>query len=673
MISEVLGQAAAGTIKVFVLAGDESVLEQGAVDDRTDGVHEDFYPHPVPTAGENRKHVMADVYAVPYAPGMDLAALTPVATAEVEIGGQRMRRADPKSRGRVPVPMATFPEKAFLDGHATVLRGYVSVKTSGRYELLPGEGDSAFNATTLEGQEVYRQDVDKQKPQVTPVALESGKRYAFQTVFFKKPGHAFRLPQVDRPGTLETVARQNPAYAFLKDAEGNWARRDDAVIYDAHPIHNNTEAPARPLGGVVKTDGPEGGWRMGIDMMLGHRLGDAFDDPVMIIRFANRHPIWFMRGSLDLSHGFRPPSSGGDPDLAGSWDVIHFNFGVWDAGFKDASSKYFSGYNITSVEDFEKNLRTLVAKMKKTGATIIWGSVTPVWEGETGRLNADEDAFNEVAAKVMQENGVIINDLNAEVRRQGFPKSDDVHSVGNLAPKVTATILAALEAREKKTKPLPRVLMIGDSITGSYQEQVTRDLDGKAYVCKNPGNAEDTWNGLERMDEWLDLKRYLQNGQAYLELVDGVKKIMGEKLARAYPGYAGQQAELAGFVWFQGIADAGSDVKSAEYEANLANLIRDLRRDFGVPQLPFVVGALADSGGMANPRGQRIFAAQMAVGDPAKYPEFAGNVVSIDTRPMCRPQAEWPGGRDNYKGNAAAYLEIGDTMARAMLNLLGKE
>ena len=39
--------------------------------------------------------------------------------------------------------------------------------------------------------------------------------------------------------------------------------------------------------------------------------------------------------------------------------------------------------------------------MKQTGATLIWATVTPVWEGEPGKRNADEEAFNAVAAKVM--------------------------------------------------------------------------------------------------------------------------------------------------------------------------------------------------------------------------------------------------------------------------------
>jgi hypothetical protein len=270
----------------------------------------------------------------------------------------------------------------------------------------------------------------------------------------------------------------------------------------------------------------------------------------------------------------------------------------------------------------------------------------------------------------MKENGVIINDLNAEARRQGFPKTDDVHSVGNLAPKVTQTILAALENREHSSKPLPRVLLIGDSITGSYQNQVHKDLEGKAAVFKNPGNGEDTWNGLDNIDDWLTLKRYLLNGQSYLELVDGVRSVMGDELERAYPGYAGQGAELAGLIWFQGMADGASDAKASAYEKHLANLIRDLRKDLNVPQLPVVVTALAKSGGAMNADQQTVFDAQMAVGNANTYPEFVGNVISIDTRDMCRPAAQSPGGRDRYLGNAESYLNIGEAMGRGMIKLL---
>ena len=75
------------------------------------------------------------------------------------------------------------------------------------------------------------------------------------------------------------------------------------------------------------------------------------------------------------------------------------------------------------------------------------------------------------------------------------------------------------------------------------------------------------------------------------------------------------------------------------------------------------VTALGDSKSGLNPSQQQVFDAQMAVGDSQKYPAFAGNVFSVDTRPMCRPQEASPGGRDRFASNAESYLEIGDAMA----------
>lgn len=661
-------------IKVFILTGDEHCLENAVIEGRTSGNHDDFYVHGKRTKGEKRKQVTVLVFqsdARVLSSGEQLDA-EPVATAELEIGYQRTVRADPKKRGRVPVERTPFPKEAHQEGHTTVLAGYLSVKQAGQYELHPGEGESAFNVTRLEGGEVYRRDPGATEATVTPVELKPGKRYAFTTIFFKQPGHAFQVQLTDKPGALTTVVDQNPDFGFLRGKDGNWVSRDDVVLYDAHSIHNNTEAPAKPVAvGVIGSAGPEKSPRIGVDLMLSHKLGAAIDQPVMILRYATWHPTWFHRGSRDLSHDFRPPSSGGGSDLDGGFDVIHFNHGVWDATYRDPSSKYFSGHRTTSVEDFEKNLRTLVGKMKKTGATLIWASVTPVWEGEADRPNGDEDAYNQVAAKVMKEHGVIINDLNAETRRQGAGKSKNVHDVGNLTPKVTAAIEAALAERKHKTKPLPRVLFIGDSITGTYWTGVQKNLDGKAVVFKNPGNAEDTWNGLERIDEWLDLKRYLLNGQEYLELVDGVCKVMGDELERAYPDYAGQGVELAGLFWLHGEADSKWDSKAADYEKHLANLIRDLRRDLKAPKLPVVVAALSASGKMRELQ-QQVFDAQMAVGDAQKHPEFADNVISIDTRPMARSVDQSPGGRDRYKAHAGTYLEIGQAMAEAMLRLSEK-
>ena len=410
--------------------------------------------------------------------------------------------------------------------------------------------------------------------------------------------------------------------------------------------------------------------------MFGHVVGEALEEPVLLIRFATKHPIWFRRGSRSLGYDFLSPSGGGGLDLDGGWDVIHFNHGVWDQATLDPTTGQRTdakkGRIRTTIEDYEKNLRSIVARLKQTNATLIWGSTTPILVGsDPGYVGGEMvDRYNEVAAKVMRENGVLINDLNAECRRQGKPKALNVHDVGNLVPKVTETVLAALKTRENPSRPLPRVLFIGDSITGTYWEGVQKNLDGKAFVAKNPGNGEHSGTGARMVDQWVDLKQYLLNGQEYLEMIDGVKQTLKD-FDRYCPDFAGRTPELAGFVWFQGIADAQSGAFAAAYEKNLAGLIQDVRSEFNRPDLPFVVAALGQYGDKMNPNTRKVHDAQMAAGNSVKHPVFKGNVASIDTVPFFFPKEKSPGGREwDYHNNAESFLLIGEAMGREMLVLM---
>lgn len=100
----------------------------------------------------------------------------------------------------------------------------------------------------------------------------------------------------------------------------------------------------------------------------------------------------------------------------GKWDVIHFNFGLHDVKYLDAAGKYVppdQGNQVASPEQYEKNLRALVARLKKTGATLVFGTTTPVPGGSQGRVEHDELRYNAAALRVMKENGVAIDDLHA--------------------------------------------------------------------------------------------------------------------------------------------------------------------------------------------------------------------------------------------------------------------
>ena len=106
---------------------------------------------------------------------------------------------------------------------------------------------------------------------------------------------------------------------------------------------------------------------------------------------------------------------------AGRWDVIHFNFGLHDVKYLDAAGKYVTpdkGKQVASLADYEANLRAIVARLKKTGAKLVFATTTPVPAASSGRVEHDELRYNEVAVRVMRELGVAIDDLHALVAPQ---------------------------------------------------------------------------------------------------------------------------------------------------------------------------------------------------------------------------------------------------------------
>jgi acyl-CoA thioesterase-1 len=96
------------------------------------------------------------------------------------------------------------------------------------------------------------------------------------------------------------------------------------------------------------------------------------------------------------------------------WDVIHFNFGLHDLKYLDETGKYVTpdkGKQVTSLEQYDKNLRQIVERLKKTNARLIFATTTPVPDASAGRVKGDEVKYNAVAEKVMKETGVEIDDL----------------------------------------------------------------------------------------------------------------------------------------------------------------------------------------------------------------------------------------------------------------------
>jgi len=130
----------------------------------------------------------------------------------------------------------------------------------------------------------------------------------------------------------------------------------------------------------------------------------------------------------------------------GKWAVIHFNHGIHDVKVMP------DGKNQVEPAAYEANLRTIVAKLKATGARLIFALTTPIPDnlrsGE--RRFSSEVAYNAIASEVMQDNGVAINDLYGCVKPRFaeflIPKDLHCKPEGSefLAARVAEVIMAAL-------------------------------------------------------------------------------------------------------------------------------------------------------------------------------------------------------------------------------------
>jgi hypothetical protein len=156
-------------------------------------------------------------------------------------------------------------------------------------------------------------------------------------------------------------------------------------------------------------------------------------------------------------------------------------------------------------------------------------------------------------------------------------------------------------------------------------------------------------------------------GPYYTGMLDYVRDCLG-KLGTEFPEFAGMGYRIAGIGWHQGWNDRVDATASANYEANLVNLINDLRAEFGNPGLPF---SCTTTGMDPPPAYTAVELAQLAMVDPAKYPGFVGNVRVTDTRPFWRVAAVSPSSFGyHWNHNGESQFLNGKAMGDQMVEML---
>ena len=175
-------------------------------------------------------------------------------------------------------------------------------------------------------------------------------------------------------------------------------------------------------------------------------------------------------------------------------------------------------------------------------------------------------------------------------------------------------------------------------------------------------------------------------GLNYRMMNESIQNVLSN-LKENHPAYDAEAGyEIAGFVWFQGYNDQFSDEFRDNYKDNMISFIKDVRKEYQVPKMPFVIGVLG-TGRTAEKVGEN--AVSLGQREAAKAPEFKGNVVSVESykdysnfsheifsKGWPKHYHEWDTvGSDrpyHYLGSGTFFVRLGDSFANAMAELMAK-
>lgn len=157
-------------------------------------------------------------------------------------------------------------------------------------------------------------------------------------------------------------------------------------------------------------------------------------------------------------------------------------------------------------------------------------------------------------------------------------------------------------------------------------------------------------------------------GPYYRRMIDDVRAAAASAVD-IVPDAKGREVEIAGLVWYHGWNDGCEpDTAVPEYEANLVNLIRDVRRELEAPNLPVVIGEITGPWVEAPGEWGRLRAAQAAA---ANRPEWNGSVLFAPTAAFVRDPDDSPNPTHAHHefGNAETSLLVGRALGEAMRSL----
>jgi alpha-galactosidase len=177
-------------------------------------------------------------------------------------------------------------------------------------------------------------------------------------------------------------------------------------------------------------------------------------------------------------------------------------------------------------------------------------------------------------------------------------------------------------------------------------------------------------------------------GLNYRMMNEAVQAVLKD-LKKHHPEYdAAVGYEIAGFVWVQGFNDQFSPAFHGNYKNNMIAFVKDVRKEYKVPNMPFVIGVLGTG---ATKEGVDKNPVSVAQREAAAAPEFKDNVTSVESYPFYALDAlkMWTDGTwgkrgadfsliasdrpYHYMGSGKLFVRWGDALATSMVDLMKKQ
>lgn len=275
----------------------------------------------------------------------------------------------------------------------------------------------------------------------------------------------------DKPGSLETAVKTEKLYPFLVDDAGNWAERKDVRSVQVMVSKSGAMALSHNEWMVVK------GKTMGVEYGVGHQLGNAIAEPVMVLKscIGNRSLGWDLLPPGSKGYDFKGKDKSGK-EVTYTYAGYKESPMKWEKGTEPVPITWYAGKqwddDIANAKKVLSELGTYYPEATKYEvAGIFW------WQGE-------KDAGDEGHSVHYEEN--LVNLIKALRKEFDAPKAKFVMAtIGEVTQGATGNggkILDAMMAVDGKSGKYPE---FKGNVATVYTHDMARGGSGNGHYGKD--------------------------------------------------------------------------------------------------------------------------------------------------------------------------------------------